>query len=85
MHTYGYAIRGQTPCCHRLLVKGNRISVVAALSTEGIIDAQMHSFDGSSPQSILIMDNCSVHHVQEIQDLLASVGIPLIYLPPYVA
>ena len=105
MRTYGYAISGQTPCCHRLLVKGKRISVVAAMSTEGIIAyecftgtldssrffdfvrgtliAQMHSFDGSSPQSILIMDNCSVHHVQEIQDLLASVGIPLIYLPPY--
>ena len=49
----------------------------------GTLIAQMHSFDGSSPQSILIMDNCSVHHVQEIQDLLASVGIPLIYLPPY--
>ena len=48
----------------------------------GTLIAQMHSFDGSSPQSILIMDSCSVHHVQEIQDL-ASVGIPLIYLPPY--
>ena len=43
----------------------------------------MHSFDGSSPQSILIMDDGSVHHVQEIQDLLASVALPLIYLPPY--
>ena len=103
MHTYRYVIRGQTPC-HRLLVKGKRVSVVAAMSTEGIIAyecftgtldssrffdfvrgtliAQMHSFDGSSPRSILIMDNCSVHHVQEIQDL-AFVGIPLIYLPPY--
>lgn len=43
----------------------------------------MHSFDGSSPKSVLIMDNCSVHHVQEIQDLLSSVGIPILYLPPY--
>lgn len=104
MRKYGYAIRGQTPCCHRLLVRGRRISVVA-VSTEGIIAyecftgslnsglffdfvrgkliPQMHSFDGSSPKSVLIMDNCSVHHVQEIQDLLSSVGIPILYLPPW--
>ena len=46
MHTYGYAIRGQTPCCHRLLVTGKRISVVAAMSTEGII--MYECFTGTS-------------------------------------
>jgi transposase len=33
--------------------------------------------------SILIMDNCSIHHVEEIRDLLTSVGVLVIYLPPY--
>ena len=105
MRQYGYAIRGQTPHCHRLLLRGKRISVMAAMSSEkiiaheyftGTLDShrffdfirgtlipQMHPFDGSSPMSILIMDNCSVHHVQEIKDLVESVGILLLYLPPY--
>jgi hypothetical protein len=33
--------------------------------------------------SIVIMDNCAVHHVQEIKDVIESVGIELIFLPPY--
>lgn len=33
--------------------------------------------------SILIMDNCAIHHVEHIKDLLTSAGILLIYLPPY--
>ena len=30
MRRYGYAIRGLTPHCHRLLVRGARISVIAS-------------------------------------------------------
>ena len=30
--------------------------------------------------SIIIMDNCSIHHIQEVKDLL---GVLLMYLPPY--
>ena len=33
--------------------------------------------------SILIMDNCAIHHVQEIKDFLNDMGIMLLYLPPY--
>ena len=33
--------------------------------------------------SILIVDNCSIHHVQEVKDLLEAAGILLIFLPPY--
>ena len=29
------------------------------------------------------MDNYSVHHVQEVKDLLDSAGIIVIFLPPY--
>ena len=29
------------------------------------------------------MDNCSIHHVDEVQSLLEEAGILLIYLPPY--
>ena len=33
--------------------------------------------------SIVIMDNCSIHHIQEVKDLFESVGVLLMYLPPY--
>jgi len=37
----------------------------------------MHPFPGE--MSILIMDNCSIHHVQEVKGLLETAGILLIY------
>ena len=41
----------------------------------------MQSFPAS--KSIIVMDNCSIHHVQEVKDLFEAVGILLIFLPPY--
>ena len=32
--------------------------------------------------SVLVMDNCSIHHVAQVKDLLESSGI-VIFLPPY--
>ena len=37
MRKYGYVIRGQTPHCRRLLVRGNRISVIAAIACDGLV------------------------------------------------
>ena len=36
-----------------------------------------------APGSILVMDNCSIHHIQEVKDILDQAGILLLYLPPY--
>ena len=35
----------------------------------------MLPFDGSSARSILVMDNASVHHIQEVKSLLQQAGI----------
>ena len=35
---FGYAFRGATPVFHRILVRGQRISAVAAISTDGLTD-----------------------------------------------
>ena len=43
----------------------------------------MLPFDGCNPRSIAVMDNCSIHHVEEVADLFNSAGILLLYLPPY--
>ena len=40
MRKFGHSLRGTRCCCTRLLAKGRRVSAIAALSTEGIMDVQ---------------------------------------------
>lgn len=44
---------------------------------------EMMPYNGSNPRSILVMDNCTIHHISDVIDFLLSVGILVIYLPPY--
>ena len=41
----GYALRGERAVCRRLLVRGKRVSAIAALSTEGLVALELT--DGS--------------------------------------
>ena len=40
-------------------------------------------FNGRNSNSIVVMDNGSIHHCQEVAALIASIGALSIYLPPY--
>lgn len=40
-------------------------------------------FNGTNPHSIVIMDNCTIHHVTEIKHMIEDVGAMVIFLPPY--
>ena len=41
-------------------------------------------FNGSNPRSIVVMDNASIHHVQEVIDLIEQQAqAKVIFLPPY--
>ena len=40
-------------------------------------------FNGTNPNSVLILDNCSVHHVDEVHQALGDCGVLTHYLPPY--
>ena len=40
-------------------------------------------YNGTNEHSVLIMDNCSIHHVEEIDEVLQDAQILTHYLPPY--
>ena len=50
---------------------------------KGDLIPYMLTYDGLNPLSILLMDNCSVHHVDSVKEALREVGILVRYLPPY--
>ena len=44
---------------------------------------QLMPFNGENPNSIVVLDNCSIHHVEEVVELIQSVGALVHFLPPY--
>ena len=40
-------------------------------------------FDGRNPHSVVVMDNCSIHHVQEVVTSIQDVGALVHFLAPY--
>jgi len=40
-------------------------------------------FNGYNLHSVVIMDNCAIHHIQEIAAMIEDVGSLVHYLPPY--
>ena len=43
----------------------------------------LQEFNGVNPNSIVVMDNCSIHHLQEVIELIHCVGALVMFLPPY--
>ena len=43
----------------------------------------MQPFNGTKSHSVLIMDNCSIHHVSEVRERLRTASIVSLFLPPY--
>ena len=44
---------------------------------------QLMPYNGTNPHSVVIMDNCSIHHVPEVVKSIQDVGALLHFLPPY--
>ena len=105
LRKHGYSVRGKSPQSHSLLVRGERVSAIACMSVQGILDVKvvkgtsngdtfydfLHThllpyllpFDGRNPHSVVVLDNCSIHHISEVQQVLEGVGVLVQYLPPY--
>ena len=45
----------------------------------GFLIPNMVPFDGDSPNSIVILDNCSIHHVRPVIDLFRDAGILVVH------
>ena len=43
----------------------------------------LQPFNGVNPNSIIIMDNATIHHVHGVVELLESLGVLVYFLPPY--
>ena len=102
---FGYSLKGKPPVYNRFLHRGERISAICAMSTNGVLEytftkgtvngevfldfiqgtliAEMLPFDGENPRSILIQDNCSVHHVQPVTETPRQMGILILFLSAY--
>lgn len=95
LRRFGYSLRGRPAVLKKLLVHG-RVSAIASMSTDGILNCVMYTytgsvtgdrfkhfihhsllpqlqpFDGLNPQSIVVMDNASIHHASGVVDLIES-------------
>ena len=49
----------------------------------GTLIPRMQPFDGQSTNSILVLDNCTVHRINEVREVLQHAGIITLFLPPY--
>ena len=102
---YGYSLRGRPLVCEKLFVRGKRVSAIAFMSMNGMLDCKtvtdsvngevfynfvqtsllphLMPFNGTNPHSVVIMDNCSIHHIQQTVNMIHEVGALVHFLPPY--
>ena len=43
----------------------------------------LQPFDGQSPRSVVVIDDASIHHIQQVRALIQNTGAILRYLPAY--
>ena len=101
---FGYSLKGEPPIYNRILHCGECISVICAMSADGLLAytftkgtvndkkflefiqgtliAEMLPFDGEKPRPVLMLDNCSIHHVRPVTETLRHpYTIPSTYSP----
>lgn len=96
---YGRAPSNQRVYDESPVARGQRVSLVGAMTSSGIKTAL--NFEGTMTGLVflyflknflcplltkgdyVVMDNASVHKVDEVQELIQKTGANLIYLPPY--
>ena len=78
---FGYSLIRLLPVCHCFHVRGRRISALLGVElttgsvnrdkffdfVRGTLIPNMNPFDGVNDKSIVLMDNCSIHHVIKVR------------------
>ena len=36
-----------------------------------------------NPHSVVVLDNCAIHHTAEVMSMLEEIGVLVYFLPPY--
>ena len=49
----------------------------------GTLIPNMLPFNGPNYNSVVVMDNCSIHHIEPVTSLLENAGVVTMFLPPY--
>lgn len=65
------------------LVRGTANGDTFCSFVEECLLPQLQPFDGINPHSVVILDNCSIHHVSEAVKMIGEVGAIVHFLPPY--
>ena len=50
---------------------------------ENLLMPNLMPFNGYNPRSVVIMDNCSIHPIHEVTELIQQTGALVHWLPPY--
>ncbi|XP_065891697.1 uncharacterized protein [Dysidea avara] len=92
---FGYGIRGLPPQDYQLQLRGME-GIQDVYITEGTVNGDvfldfiytqllpiLRPFDERSVNSMLVMDNASIHHADDVVDAICSIGALVRFLPPY--
>ena len=91
--------KGKKAFCLRPFYKGRKMTLIGAISIEGVvakkaIEGSMKGEDFQefvepdlvpklNPGDVVVMDNLNIHKREGIEELIASAGVRVEYLPPY--
>ena len=65
------------------IIRGNVTGEIILDFINTVLLQHLMTFNGYNPNSVIIMDNCSVHHVHGVVKSLHQVGTLVQFLPPY--
>ena len=74
------SVQGSLECT---IVEGGVSGDIFKTFLEEKLSPVLQPFNGVNPNSIIIMDNATIHHVDGVVELLESLGVLVYFLPPY--
>ena len=64
LRRFGYSIRGKPPVSKKLLVRGQRVNAIAAISTSGVLDCHSVTSSVDGDRFIYFVQNILLPHLQ---------------------